>query len=187
MNHAFIRKLEKTPQQNIVIILTGVAAIATIIFFLLMHPTEMELKSVSPYGILELEFAWTEAKVTKIFSTWGSELIVHELNVTFIDYGFLLAYSTFFAGFTLLIPRKLLSGQIQIVGFYMTLIPFIAALFDSIENLNLILMLSSPSNFPMFSPFFASIFATLKFSLLIIVIIFWVVIDIWYLYQRFIG
>ncbi len=57
MNHVFIRNLEKTPHQNIVIILTGVAAIAMIIFFLLMHPTEMELKSVSPYGILELEFA----------------------------------------------------------------------------------------------------------------------------------
>ncbi|UCG03269.1 MAG: hypothetical protein JSW11_04610 [Candidatus Heimdallarchaeota archaeon] len=184
MNNPLIRKLETSPSQKIVIILTGLAAIASVIIFLLMRPVEAALKAASPYGVMELEFAWTMEQIEQIFGTWTEELITQELTVTYIDYGFLLAYSTFLAGITLLIVRKLLSGQIQLVGLYMTIVPFIAALFDAIENLNLILMLSSPSNFPTFSPFLASFFATLKFGLLILVLVFWIISLVWFLYQR---
>ncbi|UCE14774.1 MAG: hypothetical protein JSV04_06230 [Candidatus Heimdallarchaeota archaeon] len=184
MNNFVIRRLETTPPQNIVVILTGIAAITSIIIFLLMRPVEAALKATSPYGVMELEFAWTVDQINRIFDSWGSDLIVQELNVTLIDYGFLVAYSTFLAGVTLLISRKYLTEQKQQVGFYMTLVPFIAALFDAIENLNLVLMLTAPTSYPMFSPFLASLFATLKFSLIIIVIISWIGIALWLLYRR---
>ena len=185
MDHSFIKKLEKTPSQNILIILTGIGAIASIIIWMLMRPTEAALKSASPYGVMELEFAWTVEQINQIFGAWTDDLLVQELNVTLLDYGFLVAYSIFLACITLLLSRKLLSGRIQLVGLYMALIPFVAALFDAIENLNLILMLSSPTNFPSFSPLLASIFASLKFGLIIIVIVFWLVSALWFLYQRF--
>lgn len=185
MNHTFIRKLENTPPRNIVILVTGVSAISSIVIFLLMRPVEAALKAASRYGVMELEFAWTVEQIERIFGTWTEDLITQELAVTYLDYGFLIAYSTFLAGITLLIVRKMLSGQIQLIGLYMTIVPFIAALFDAIENVNLILMLSSPSNFPTFSPFLASLFATLKFGLLILVFVFWVISAIWFLYQRF--
>ena len=148
MDHTLIRKLEKNPSQNVVIILMVIAAVATIVVWLLMRPVEETLIAASPYGVMELEFAWTVEKIDQIFQAWGPELIVQELNVTLIDYIFLITYSSFFAGVTLLLSRRLLSGRIQLVGLYMTLIPFIAALFDAVENLNLILMLASPTNFP---------------------------------------
>lgn len=150
-----------------------------------MRPVEAALKAASNYGVMELEFAWTVEQIEHIFSSWTSDLIAQELAVTYLDYGFLLAYSTFLAGITLLITRKILAGQIRLVGLYMTLVPFMAAVFDAIENFNLILMLSSPTNFPVFSPFLVSLFASIKFGLLILVVIFWLICAIWYSYQRF--
>jgi hypothetical protein len=179
-----IRKLETTPSQNIVIFSTGVAAISSVIIFLLMRPVEAALKAASNYGVMELEFAWTIEQIENIFHSWTSDLIDQELAVTYLDYLFLLAYSIFLAGFTLLITRKILTGQIQLAGLYMTLVPFVAAIFDAIENLNLILMLASPANFPAFSPFLASLFASLKFGLLILVVVFWIISVIWFFYQR---
>lgn len=190
MDHTFIRKLRETPTDNIVIFLTGMAAIATIIIFLLMRPTEEALKAVSSYGVMELEFAWTVEQIDLIFNTWtdaNPDLITQELNVTLLDYGFLVAYSTFFAGVTLLITRKLLTRNLETFGLYMTLVPFIAALFDAIENFNLILMISSPSNYPPFSPFMTSAFATLKFGLLIITVVFLVVSVVLWIYKRFLS
>jgi hypothetical protein len=182
MSHSFIKKLEKTPPHNIVILLTGISAIATVIIYILMRPIE-----TSSYGILDLEFAWTIDRINTIFDAWGSKLINQELKNTLVDYGFLATYSTFFAGVTLLLTRKLLSGQIQLIGFYMTLTSFVAAIFDAIENLNLILMLTSPNNFPSFAPPLASICATVKFGLLILLILFWIISILWVLYHRFSG
>ena len=185
MDHSYIKKLEKSPPQNIIIILTGISAITSIIIWMLMRPTEEALKTTSPYGVMELEFAWAVEKINQIFDTWTDELIIQELNVTLMDYVFLAAYSIFLACITLLLSRKLLFGRIQLVGLYVTSIPFVAGLFDTLENINLILMLSSPTNFPPFSPLLASIFASLKFGLIIIVFIFWIVSVSWFLYQRF--
>lgn len=182
MSHSFIKKLEKTPSHNIVLILTGIAAIATVIIYILMRPIE-----TSSYGTLDLEFAWTVNRINAIFDAWGSKLINQELNNTLLDYGFLVTYSSFFAGLTLLLTRKLLSGQIRLIGFYMTLASFVAAIFDAIENLNLILMLTSPNNFPSFSPPLASICATIKFGLLFLIILFWIISILWVLYHRFSG
>lgn len=188
MDHTLIRKLKETPTDNIVIFLTGIAAIATVIIFLLMRPTEEALKAVSSYGVMELEFAWTVEQINQIFNAWinaNPDLITQELNVTFMDYAFLVAYSTFFSGVSLIVTRKLLTDKMEISGLYMTLAPFIAAFFDAIENFNLILMLSSPLNYPSFSPFLTSAFATLKFGLLILTIVFLVMSVVLWIYKRF--
>lgn len=179
-----IVKLRETPSQTKLNHATGISAILTILIYTMMQPVETTLKGVSPYGVLELEFAWTAGKISTIFDTWGSALISQELFVTFIDYGFLIAYSSLFACITLQISRKLLSGRIQLIGFCLTIIPFIAAFFDAIENIHLILMLSSPSSFSSFSPFFASLFALSKFSLFIVVIMFWVLSGGWFVISQ---
>ena len=92
---------------------------------------------------------------------------------TLLDFAFLVFYSMFMAGVTLILTRKTFHGKFHEWGYKITLIPFLAALFDVIENLNLILMLTSPSSYPIFAPFVASISATVKFSLLGAVIVFW--------------
>lgn len=187
MENRRILKLEETPSQKILYSITGISTILTVLIFVLMRPVETALKAASPYGVMELEFAWTVDKVDVIFTAWkqaNSNLISQELFVILIDYGFLIAYSIFFASITLLISRKIISGRIQLIGFYMTFLPFIAAVFDAIENINMIFMLSAPSNFPSFSPLLASIFALLKFSLLILVICFWILSIGWLIWKR---
>lgn len=179
MSTSIIKKLEETPPQNIVILFTGLAAVATIIMYILMRPTE-----ISSYNVFDLEFAWTVTRINTIFDAWGPNLIIQELNRTILDYGFLVAYSTFFAGLTLILTRKLLFDKIQLVGLYMVLASYVAAIFDAIENLNLILMLSSPNDFPSFAPLLASICATLKFVILIIIIFFWIISILWVISQR---
>ncbi|MHA2225461.1 MAG: hypothetical protein ACXAC8_09675 [Candidatus Hodarchaeales archaeon] len=180
----FIKRLEKIPSQKFTVLLTFISAILTITIFLLMNPVETALKTTGPWGVIDLEFAWTVNQVKTIFQAWGSVLIAQEMYVTFLDYGFLITYSTLFAGITLLISRRL-NNRMQSIGLIVTIIPFVAALFDAIENLNLILMLSSPTNFPTFAPFLTSLFAVLKFGMLFVVIISWIIFVLWMIYQRF--
>lgn len=140
-----------------------------------MRPVETELTSQSEYGVLELEFAWTIDQIETIFTAWGDELITKELGVTFLDFGFLIFYSLTLSGITLILTRRGTFGTLTNWGYFLTIIPIIAALFDGIENINLVLMLTSPSNFPSFAPFIASISAVIKFSLIILTILFWII------------
>ena len=78
------------------------------------------------------------------------------------------------AGCILLVTRKL-EGKTQNMGLYFTIMPFIAGIFDVIENTFLLLMLSNETFVWSLSPFIASLCATIKFSLIFIAIIFFVV------------
>ena len=139
-----------------------------------MGPVEAELKSLTPYGVMELEFAWTVTQIDEILTVWGNSLILKELGVTFLDFGFLIFYSTTLAGVTLILTRRVFHGTMNDWGYRITLVPFLAAFFDVIENINIIFILTSPSSFPSFAPLVVSVCATIKFSLLIVTIIFWV-------------
>ena len=149
-----------------------------------MQPVENELMSSTGFGVMELEFAWTVEQIETIFAAWGESLIAKELGVTIIDTIFLVAYSVALAGVTLLLTRKFFVEPLDTWGYYFTFVPFLAAFFDIVENINLILMLNSPSAFPEFSPFLASVCAMIKFGLLGLTIIFWIIGIIHYLLKR---
>jgi hypothetical protein len=177
-------RMRNTPNTKTVGIVTILAAFLCIIVILLMRPVENELMSSTAFGVMELEFAWTPEQIETIFSAWGESLIEKELGVTLIDMVFLIVYSVTLAGATLLLSRSVFVEPVKTWGFYITFVPVLAAIFDFIENVNLILMLSSPNAFPEFSPFLASISAMSKFGLLGLAIIFWIVGFIHYLVKR---
>lgn len=168
-----IKELSDFPQDKKLKITTLVSLVFAIAIFLLMLPVETELKSLTPYGVMDLEFAWTVSQINKIFSTWGNSLIMKELGVTLLDFAFLVYYSIFMAGVTLILTRRVFSGVLHSWGYKVTLVPFLAAFFDVVENLNIIFMLISPYSYPVFAPLLVSICATVKFTLLGITIIFW--------------
>ena len=172
---AKIDKMRKFPRDKTIYFATMISLVLTAIIFLLMRPVETELKSLTPYGVMELEFAWTMAQIDKILTAWGSSLILKELGVTFLDFGFLVFYSIALAGVTLILTRKVFNETMSNWGYRITLVPFLAAIFDVIENINIIFMLTSPSSFPTFAPLVTSICATIKFSLLVGTVIFWLV------------
>lgn len=179
-----INKMRNFPRDKTLYIATMISLIFTAIIFLLMRPVEAELKSLTPYGVMELEFAWTMAQIDKILAAWGSSLILKELGVTFLDFGFLVFYSITLAGVTLILTRKFFHETLYNWGYRIALVPFLAAIFDVIENINLIFMLTSPSSFPTFAPLVASVCATIKFGLLFGTVIFWLVGCIYTLLKR---
>ncbi len=172
---AKINNLRDFPRDKTLYIATVISLVFTVIIFLLMRPVEAELKSLTPYGVMELEFAWTIAQIDKILTAWGNSLILKEIGVTFLDFGFLVFYSTALSGVTLILTRKVFHGTMNNWGYRIALVPFLAAIFDVIENINLIFMLTSPSSFPAFAPLVTSVSATIKFSLLVGTVIFWLV------------
>ncbi|MHA1227482.1 MAG: hypothetical protein ACTSPV_12120 [Candidatus Hodarchaeales archaeon] len=173
-----IVRLSEYPSKKNLVRLTLISLILLIFTWLLM--LIVTIKNNTIFGVLDLEFAWSVQKMDLILQTWGDEIIQGELLGTIVDFGFLICYSTFLAGLTLIITRKFLQEQIQGLGYYLTLTPFVAALFDAIENANLLLVLSSPLSYPEYAPFLASFFASIKFLIIIVVIIFDVIVAIWY-------
>ena len=168
----FLEKLIEFPKNKVVILITLIAFIlALLISQFIMAPIEAELKGSTGYGVIEFEFAWTSEQINTIFKAWGSEGKKKEAFVTYVDFFFIPCYSLFMAGCILLVTRNL-EGKLQEIGLYFTIMPFIAGIFDVIENINLLLMLTNESFIWSLSPFIASLCATIKFSLLFIVIIF---------------
>jgi len=139
-----------------------------------MRPVEAELKSLTSYGVMELEFAWTVTQIDEILTVWGNSMILKELGVTFLDFGFLIFYSAALAGVTIILTRRVFHEILNDWGYRIALVPFLAAGFDVIENINIIFILTSPSSYPSFTPLVVSVCATIKFGLLIVTIIFWV-------------
>ncbi len=181
---AKINNLRDFPRDKTLYIATIISLIFTGIIFLLMRPVEIELKSLTPYGVMELEFAWTITQIDIIFTAWGNSLILKEIGVTLLDFGFLVFYSTAMAGLTIILTRKIFQGTMNSWGYKIALVPFLAAIFDVIENVNLILMLTSPSSFPAFAPFVASTCAMIKFSFLGVTAIFWLIGCVYTLLKR---
>lgn len=164
-------KLKGSPKNLILFVIT---IIGLIIFILINQLIFVPLAtSVPVYGILNFEFAWTPEQVKAIFTTWGAEGMVLQALGVYWDFLYIIGYSLFIFGCILLISRRL-KGKFQIVGLYASLTPIIAGIFDVLENLNLLIMLENPASFPSFIPLIASMCATIKFSFLIIAIIYFV-------------
>lgn len=181
----FLEKLIEFPKNKAVILITLIAFIlALLISQFIMAPIEAELIGSTGYGVIEFEFAWTSEQINRIFKAWGSEGKKKEAFVTYIDFLFIPCYCVFMAGCILLVTRKL-EGKLQEIGLYMTILPFVAGIFDVIENISLLLMLTYDAFIWSLSPFIASLCATIKFSLIFIAIIFFVVALILLIIKKF--
>ncbi|TFG06831.1 MAG: hypothetical protein EU539_06580 [Promethearchaeota archaeon] len=170
-----LEKLKDIPKNRSLVMITFLAFISYLFMtFVIFAPIEAELMARTGYGVMEFELAWTSENINKIFKAWGQDGKNKQLYVTYVDFLYIPSYGFFMAGCILLISRKL-EGKSQEIGFYMTLTPFIAGIFDVIENINLILMLTDDRYVWSLSPFFASLCATIKFGLLILAILFFLI------------
>ncbi len=185
VNPTKILNLKEKPTNKILLLLL----ISTLIIFLILNiavfsPVESALQSKSGYGVLDFEFAWTSAQIEKIFDAWGRNGMQKEAMVTYWDFLYLTCYSTFIFAILLLTSRQI-QGKIQNLGIYASLTPIAAGIFDSIENVNLLLMISDDASIAAGSPFFASLCATIKFGLIFFDIIFWILELVVLLIQKF--
>ena len=163
-------------------ILVGVSLLISCVIYFIMAPIEIQLKEISSFGVMELEFMWNAGQAQIIIDAWGSEYIQKELFVTYLDFAFMPAYALLFSGFSLIISKKIthLINHLQQSPFthflqrysgYSVLFPWFAVVFDIIENLNIIHILKNPMTFNTISPTITSLCASIKFGFLVLSII----------------
>jgi len=178
-----LEKLKEKPNKNHLKLLSLIGFIIflslTIVFGLLTadRPEFVE------YNVLEFEFAWTADQINIIFAAWGETGMYIQALAVYFDFLYIIGYTFFIFGVLLLISRNL-NGKIQDITIVIALSAFLAGFFDVIENINLLFMLSDPLTFPTSSPFIASVSATIKFSLLFLQIIYFLIVVIVLLTQK---
>lgn len=167
----WLERLGTSPRNKIVVGVVIISFVCFIITALLTQLVESTVKQATSYGILNLEFAWNASTATTILAAWGSTYIPHEILGIYIDFTFIPSYATFMAALTLLLARRF-SGHPQELGFILVIAPFIAGILDVVENMHLLIMMGSPTAIIDTIPLIASLCATIKFALIIIVILY---------------
>ena len=156
--------------QNVVwlalLMLAGIAGFQYI--FRVIH------QPLAPRTIVDLEFANTPARFVAMTTAWGAEGNTAARQSLLIDFGFMPVYALAFAGFTLLAARGA-QGRVQTLGLWLTLAPLAAALLDAIENFCLLNALDNLANLSATLLTLAGISAAIKFGLLLICLLYWLI------------
>lgn len=127
-----------------------------------------ELLNATGFSIIAFEFAWDKSTMDVILQAWSS-IIPESIEFMTIDMFYPIFYSLMISGWTIFLSSvKPLTGKLFKISF---LSAFIAALFDYIENIFSFLILNNVDSYAEYYVFMVSFFATLKFSLLILVLI----------------
>ncbi len=123
---------------------------------------------VAPDGILSLEFAWRAERALAIVTSWR-DAGVHDtaLRLQTLDLVFPLVYAQ--AAAVLMAAAASWRGAVGSVGAWLAL-PYLAALFDTIENFVLLIALNGPV--ATWGMRIGSSAAALKFGLLVGVVVF---------------
>ena len=120
-----------------------VAFISMILVFKIMHWQGEPLKtSVTPNGILALEFANNFEKVHPILNTWNPNTA--RINIL-IDFVFLISYSLFFIFSIQYISKKSKKESQKNAAIVILKIALLPGLFDAIENILMLQTLSRNS------------------------------------------
>jgi hypothetical protein len=149
------------------LIASGVAAL---ILLLAMSPAEERMKDTGGPGMVPFELTGGEDRASEILAEWGEDGRDAAEESLWIDFGFLLAYGTFLT-LALAATRDLALvrgwGRLAATGRVVVAFGALAAAFDAVENVCLLLTLNgSGAAFPLL----ATIFASGKFVLLAIAI-----------------
>jgi hypothetical protein len=163
-----MHRLAEFPTPKTLRLVTAVAFLFTAAIFFVFRVHDRPLR---PYDIVAFELAWTPQKAETIMGVWGEAGSQTARESLFIDFGYLPAYSFFFAGLTLMAARAL-SGWQQTLGFVLTFAPFMSAVSDATENFALLSVLRTPTNPSAFALTLAGVCATLKFSLLVLCLLY---------------
>jgi len=178
----FLEKLKKTPGDLVLLIIAAIGIILLLVINMAVF--EPLANSGFSYGILDFEFAWTKEQILIIFTEWGGAGMVLQANGVYWDFLYIIGYSVPLFALILLFTRKL-SGKIVDIGLYISLTPLVAGIFDLVENVNLLIMLNDTPNFASFVPMIASVTAFIKFGLLLVGAIFFLVVLVLTIIKRF--
>jgi hypothetical protein len=135
---------------------------ATVIWFFIMRP-------FTPPNIVAFELAGNVTTAQEIISTWGPEQLERVKTSIYLDFGFILVYCSAFM-FACRAAANYSGVQFFINTVQqLTWIVWIAGLCDAIENIAMLRTLSEISQTSVSIAFY---FATIKFGILLIALIF---------------
>jgi hypothetical protein len=146
------------------LIATGVAMIA---FWIAMGVIERSLPEGTP-GVIEYEFVGSEDRAAEMLAEWGDPGQDDIRLSLWIDYGFMLVYGAFFtlAGLaTRDFAREHGKRALASVGRWAPWCAVGAAIFDALENANLLLILGGHGG--SIAPPLATTCASIKFVLIV--------------------
>lgn len=161
------------PSRRVLIAITLISLIVTLVIWLQFRILEQVMTAEGGAGIVSYELAFTSQHAASILQDWGLEAQAAARRSLLLDFPFMLAYALAFGGITLLLARAQ-RGWLQTLGLWLVPACFVAALLDMIENLFLLSMLNTQTTADP-APFVAGTAASIKFALLLIVLIYWVV------------
>lgn len=125
--------------------------------------------ALAPLGIVSFELAWTVDTVRAILGSWGYATKVYASFGLGFDFLFMLCY-TFALGLGTLMASNRMGKRFANIGKWLGWGVVLAALLDATENILLFVIMTKGNNSPY--ALFASLAATLKFSLIFIGIVF---------------
>jgi hypothetical protein len=147
-----------------------VSAAASLLLLLAMSPADNRMKDTGGPGIVPFEITGSQHRADEILAEWGDGGQDAARESLWIDFGFLLAYGTFLTlalAATRDLARKRDWRRLAAIGGFIVSFGALAALFDALENVCLLLTLDGAgAAFPLL----ATIFASCKFALLAAVI-----------------
>ena len=125
-------------------------------------------------GIVAFELACSADSAQKIIDGWGPELSILAGRSIKIDFIFIPAYVLLFFSITMLFTFLVAPSLARIMR-AIALIPIVSGLCDVTENIFLLLILKTSHAIPAHYPLVASTCATIKFSILGLVVLSWIV------------
>lgn len=161
-------------------------SIAVAVFpWLTMRSIDSRLTENPPHsGIVAFELARTAERAQTIVDGWGPELSILARKSLTVDFIFIPAYASLFFSITMLMSL-LLGASPALWVRRAAFLPFVSGLADVVENVFLLVVLKSPHGVSDLYPRIASWCATLKFGLLALVVVVWIVIvPIWLMKRR---
>lgn len=145
--------------------------IGTILTQVVVFRTGTTLKTTeTPIGVINLEFAYNTIRTDAIMKSWSMANGIDNIKVVKINtyYDFLFLF--FYAGFLFLACKKIATLNTNKTGLWIARGALLAGLFDVFENFGMLYTLSGHNN--NLVTLFTAIFASIKFLLVIIAILY---------------
>lgn len=146
--------------------------VATVAFTVILEVIDPSHVSHGP-TILAFEFAGSRARAAQIMAEWGSKGRSAARLSLLLDYGYMLSYGLFFALAGFAVRDSARAGgwrRLAAVGAVVPFFALAAACFDASENVALLLTLVGHGG--SFAPQFAAVCSAIKFTLIVIAIIY---------------
>ena len=154
--------------KSVIVISTLVTLIMFTVVMFIVNPS---IDGKNGMGVIELQLSLNKEVGIEIINSWTQSGIENFNQLIFTDYIYALAYSIFFASIlSVLILKK--SKQNILKYKLIVYLPFIAGLFDWIENTLELSFINNPIEFSNILFFIHSIIASLKWIALPIIVTF---------------